>query len=551
MSKNSKSRTKKKPKIIKLSPERLAEIIQAIKDSNLSEELTDAVIDMVSGNGWLIDALERGELTIAKLRKIVFGEQTELAVNRRKNKANGRGIGSDNDRPDDATADNKQTNDDNKNQKKPGHGRMTIEAYSGANIIDVEFEELGPGSDCPDDYCDGRLYQLQPGALLRITGNPIITANRYNLQKLRCALCGTVYTASLPEGVSDKKYDEACIAMLMINKYFMSMPLFRQENLQRYLGVPLSDSTQWELIASYSDMLETLYDAFLYDAAQAKGISFDDTKATVLEQLATNKAAAHKGEKKACYTTGFVSAHDNHLSYIFMTGNKPAGQNIGPILKLRDPKLDAPYLMCDGLTANIPEGISKDLYTLCYCLVHARRQFYELPEGYDDLADEVIRRIGKIYDHENHAKKMPTEERLAYHEKHSTPIMDELNTYLNQQASEFEPNSVAGRAIAYMLKRWTGLTQFLRHADAPIDNNITERALKLIIQVRKSSMFYKTLKSAKIASHIQTALYSAAQNDINPYEYMQALLCYAEAVKQQPRRWLPWFYKDTLSSMRR
>lgn len=46
-------------------------------------------------------------------------------------------------------------------------------------------------------------------------------------------------------------------------------------------------------------------------------------------------------------------------------------------------------------------------------------------------------------------------------------------------------------------KRWTELTQFLRHAHIPLDNNITERALKLIIQIRKSSMFYKTLKSAK------------------------------------------------------
>ena len=60
--------------------------------------------------------------------------------------------------------------------------------------------------------------------------------------------------------------------------------------------------------------------------------------------------------------------------------------------------------MCDAISANLPQGISDDLYVLCYCLVHARRQFYELPSGYDDLADRVIDLIGKIYDQEAWSK---------------------------------------------------------------------------------------------------------------------------------------------------
>lgn len=75
---------------------------------------------------------------------------------------------------------------------------------------------------------------------------------------------------------------------------------------------------------------------------------------------------------------------------------------------------------------------------------------------------------------------------------------------------------------------------------------MVERSLKLVIQSRKSSMFYKTLHSARIASHIQTALYSAAQNDINPYEYIRAILCHATEVSKHPAQWLPWKYQDTL-----
>ena len=124
--------------------------------------------------------------------------------------------------------------------------------------------------------------------------------------------------------------------------------------------------------------------------------------------------------------------------------------------------------------------------------------------------------------------------------------MAELKAYLEEQQSEFEPNSVAGKAIVYILKRWTELSQFLRHAHAPLDTNIVERALKLVIQVRKSSMFYKTLSSAAFASYVQSALYSAAQNEINPCEYMCALIGNEKAVIQNPSDWLPWCYQETL-----
>jgi hypothetical protein len=276
--------------------------------------------------------------------------------------------------------------------------------------------------------------------------------------------------------------------------------LYRQETLQNYLGVPLQASTQWELMAAQEDVLKALYHAFEWDAAQGKGISIDDTKARILEQIAKNKKVQKKKDKASCYTTGIVSAHEDHMTYIFVTDNQTAGKSAAPFLRLRNSKLPTPYMMCDALTANIPEEISKDLYILCYCLTHARRQFYELPDGYDDLAEEVMRLIGKIYDNESETKKMNAEERLAYHQQHSTPLMEELRTYL-------------------------------------------------IIQVRKASMFYKTLKSAKIASYIQTALYSAAQNDLNPYEYMKTVLDNKEAVLKNPGQWLPWNYQATLAGL--
>jgi len=543
MSKKNKARGKKtksrkqnkQPKVERLTPEQIADVIDSLKEAKIQDKVIGLVEGLINGNEWLCDQAEKGLLTIAKLRKLFQIQATEKAVNRNPhlNKTNKSGNNS----------------SESEGKKPKGHGRNGADAYVGAEIVDVFHPELKPGDDCPAEYCTGKLYEMSdPGVFVRVVGKPLATATTYNLQKLRCALCATVYQSPLPEGVCNKKYDENFVAMLMINKYFISVPFYRQDRLQNYLGMPLPSSTQWDLMYKHKDVLERLFEALWIDAANGVGINYDDTSVKILSEIKAKKNAI-KGEKHKhnCFTTGIVSAHEDHRTYVFMSDNRTAGQCVVDMVKnCRDKNTDLPILMCDALTANIPQKISDDLYILCYCLVHARRQFYELPNGYDDLADEVIRLIGKIYENESWAKNLPPDERLKYHQAKSQPYMNELKEFLEAQQDEFEPNGVAGKAIAYILKRWTELSQFLRHANAPIDNNITEQALKLVIQTRKSSMFYKTLEGAKFASHVQSALYSAAQNDINPCTYMTDILKNTTAVIENPEAWLPWIYQETL-----
>jgi hypothetical protein len=509
------------------------DFLAEIMTSNISEKSAEFAKMLIHGNAWLVRQLELGQLSIAKLRKLFQIQGSEKASSRKP-------------KHDPASSNNKGSNTSEDDTK--GHGRNSADAYDGAAIVDVEHPELNPGDICPAEACDGRLYEMsEPGTLVRVTGAPLASATRYNMQKLRCAICEIIYTAPLPEGISDKKYDANFIAMLMINKYFMSVPLYRQDRLQNYLGIPLPASTQWDLMVAFKPMLETLYKALALDASNGLALCYDDTSVKIMSEIKAAKLAK-KGEKSqhTCFTTGIVSLHEDHRSYLYITDNRTAGKCIAEIMALRDADLDPPIMMCDALAANIPQGISEDLYILCFCLVHARRQFYELPNGYDDVSDKVIGLIGTIYDHEAHTKGFSSEKRLAYHQEKSTPVMEELKTYLEEQQTAFEPNSVPGKAVDYILNRWTQLSQFLRQAHAPLDTNIVERALKLVIQVRKSSMFYKTLSSAAFASYVQSALYSAAQNEINPCDYMCALIENEHAVIENPNAWLPWHYQETL-----
>jgi transposase len=523
-----KKRLKKsnQPKSIKLSNEQVETICQKLTGSNLDDETREFVIGLINSNKWLIEQLEQGKITIKKLRKI-FGVTTEKnhKSKDRKDKANGKNTES--------------------NKPKPGHGRNHSDEYNGAEEIEVNHDTLKPGDDCPIEECNGKLYNAEPGVVINITGSPIAAAKKYIIEKLRCALCGELFVAEAPEGMDPKKkYDESFAAMLMINRYFAAVPFYRQEQLQLMLGVPLPASTQWEILKSYEPVLEYVYDALVKDAANGKGFYIDDTFARILEHINQRTKDGKKSYK--CFTTGIISVNDNHRSVIFITNKDTAGKTFSPIWKHRDESLDQPFIMADALTANIPSDIKDNLYIMCYCLVHARRNFYDLGEGYDDLADVALDLIGKIYDNEAATKALNVEERLRYHQTHSQPVMDELKIHLLKYQALFEPNGAAGKSINYMLKRWTELTQFLRYVGVPIDNNEDERALKLVIRNRNNSLFYKTYSSALLSGYMQSLIYSSAQNNINPFNYLKAILVHKKEVQENPTQWLPWNYHKSL-----
>jgi len=67
--------------------------------------------------------------------------------------------------------------------------------------------------------------------------------------------------------------------------------------------------------------------------------------------------------------------------------------------------------------------------------------------------------------------------------------MAALEQWMQRQfaAHLVEPNSGLGEALRYMQKRWDVLTLFLRVPGVPLDNNITEQALKKVILHRKNA----------------------------------------------------------------
>ena len=119
------------------------------------------------------------------------------------------------------------------------HGRNGAQAYTGAEQIEVPHPSLQSGDPCPT-CATGTVYDTgRPGVVLRLVGQPPVGAKVYYLQKLRCNLCGDLFTASLPDGVGKEKRDATVGSMIALLRYGTGMPLNREGTLQANLGIPL------------------------------------------------------------------------------------------------------------------------------------------------------------------------------------------------------------------------------------------------------------------------------------------------------------------------
>jgi hypothetical protein len=204
--------------------------------------------------------------------------------------------------------------------------------------------------------------------------------------------------------------------------------------------------------------------------------------------------------------------------------------------------------MCDALSRNIPASFKT---ILCNCLSHGLRKFDDLKEFYPEPCLYIIKEIAKVYEHDEQTKKLDDKDaRLAHHQKYSAPVMDRLHEYITNQleTKQVEPNDSLGTAMRYMLKHWPELTQFLRVAGAPLDNNILERALKIPIRGRRTWLFYKTQYGAMIGGILTSVIYTCAMAGVNPLTYLTILQEQKNQVVKEPELWLPWNYQGNFGS---
>jgi hypothetical protein len=389
--------------------------------------------------------------------------------------------------------------------------------------------------------------------LVRIRGQAPLGATVYELQKLRCHLCGTIFTAPAPPEVGENKYNAESAAMIALLKYGSGLPFKRLERLEGSLGIPLPASTQWEIARDSAAPLAPVFEAMIQKAAQGRVLHNDDTSMKVLslaiprEPDSTDFEEQPPSKRKGVFTSGIVSVWEDRRIALFFTGHRHAGENLAEVLKQRAAELTPPIQMCDALSRNLPKELE---VILANCLSHGRRRFVEVAMNFPQECLYVLEALKEVYQNDAEAKRrgFSDQQRLQWHQSHSGPKMDKLNTWLTAQIEQHrvEPNSSLGEAIAYMLNHWEPLTLFLRQPGAPLDNNVCERALKKAILHRKNAYFYKTENGARVGDLFMSLIHTCELNEVNPFDYLTELQKHASELSSDPDRWLPWNYRNAL-----
>ncbi len=227
----------KAPERIDLNLEQVDELLKRVESGCLQAGDYEIIKAMVQTIELLSQCVDEKATSIRRLLRMLFGPRTEKLKNVIKDKQK-------------ESSESKQENTTDKNNKpKPkGHGRNAAADYTGAEQIKVDHATLTPKDNCPG-CLKGILYEMEvPKVVVRITGKAPIGAKVYQMQKLRCNLCGEIFIADAPAGIGEEKYDAASGAMIALLKYGSGMPFYRLEQLQGSCGIPLPASTQWEIV---------------------------------------------------------------------------------------------------------------------------------------------------------------------------------------------------------------------------------------------------------------------------------------------------------------
>ena len=111
--------------------------------------------------------------------------------------------------------------------------------------------------------------------------------------------------------------------------------------------------------------------------------------------------------------------------------------------------------------------------------------------------------------------------RLRLRKEQSVPLLASLRQWLLEQKEQVLPKSPIAAAINYMLNQWEALHRYTTDGDLHIDNNISERTLKLIGMGRINWLFLGSDKGGQTAAVLFSFTATCKHLRIDTFAYLR------------------------------
>lgn len=414
----------------------------------------------------------------------------------------------------------------------PGHkrarrGRKPLDAALPREVHRHELPEAE--RNCPHDGAVLREIGVEVSEQLDIVPQQVRVI-RHERVKYACPCCdGTLKQAPKPAQIIPKGLlSEAALAWVISAKYLDGLPLYRQAALLgRFGGTELSRNTLAASVVRVGQAVQPVINLLrdlLLDAPLVHG---DETEVQVLKE--PGRSAQARSYMWAQMAPGSGADGTGPPIRLFAYAPSRATQTAHDLyVGMRT----GGVLMSDGYEPYNAIAAEHRLVHLG-CWAHCRRYFNDalqaLPKdkrGPEQVPAQFLALIGQLYKVEGQAHEAGLDAQALTHkrQKHSAPVLHELQALLQVHLHAVLPGSLLGKALHYMASQWSKLARYVQDGRYPIDNNPCENAIRPFVVGRRNWLFADTVAGANASANLYSLLQTCVANGIDGFQYLRALL---------------------------
>lgn len=304
------------------------------------------------------------------------------------------------------------------------------------------------------------------------------------------------------------------LTQIAISKFVDHLPLYRQETIYERAGVSLNRGTMAEWILRLGEAVIPIINLLIENLLEREYLSCDETPIRVLTDDGKRVKNLHylwirsrpPNFGKPIYLFEYASSRRASVAKEILNGFKGILQTDQYIA----------YSFADKQPDIVRVG----------CLAHIRRKFFEAQKAMTEkqsISGRALALIKKLYRIEDEVVETPISERTLKRKEAAAPVLTELKEYLEENRRKVPPQSATGKAITYALNAWDSIIRIYDDYRVPLDNNLTENAIRPVAVGRKNYLFCHSAEGAAAAARIYSLIATAKANGLDLREYFTRL----------------------------
>jgi transposase len=371
--------------------------------------------------------------------------------------------------------------------------------------FEVIVEELQP---------DGNIEEMKFIGVEETTYQVLVDAKivlkkikRYKYQKPS----GEIVIADMPyRPFAKSAVSSSIVSEVLVQKYVDAMPMYRQEQAWKRVGVEFPYSSLLDMPKMGYELIRPLFDTFKTSVMHQRYLMVDESPIKVL----------CKEKKKTSHIGFYYVAHDpvNQCVLYDYNEHKNFKQTTGFLNGFK-----GKVIQTDGYEGYDAFIKSKPGIVHLYCMAHSRRYFEKALDNDPQRASHFLQEVQKVYHIEQVIKERMIigPDKVLYRKEHAVPILQALGLWLDDQKNKVAPKSTIGKAIAYSLQRWNGLTAYCDFDFTEIDNNPVERSIRPMVIGRKNYLFAGSHESAQRSAGFYSFFITCRMHGVNPKAWIE------------------------------